>query len=141
VNALADLLALETPLKPTLDPRVYVEPKDRDPASEDDRQSRFVNRVKRDHKACKVYAVPNGAKRGQWERNKAMREGLAIGWPDVGIVWAGAEARIEFKNGSEMPRDEQIETLNWLVDRGHPVAVCRTADGALRWLGSIGAPL
>jgi hypothetical protein len=125
VNALADLLALETPLKPTLDPRVYVEPKDRDPASEDDRQSRFVNRVKR----------------GQWERNKAMREGLAIGWPDVGIVWAGAEARIEFKNGSEMPRDEQIETLNWLVDRGHPVAVCRTADGALRWLGSIGAPL
>lgn len=133
--------ALETPLNPTLDPRIYVEPKDRDAESEDARQALFVTRMRRDHKACRVYAVPNGAKRSQWERNKAMREGLAIGWPDVGVVWDEAEARIEFKNGTEMPRDDQIEVLNWLVERGHPVAVCRTADGAMRWLTSVGAPL
>jgi hypothetical protein len=142
MNAFA---ALETPAqdvrKPVLDPRIYVEPRDKGDATEDARQSKFVNTMRRDHKAVKVYAVPNGAKRSQWERNKAMREGLALGWPDVGARWRGGHADIEFKNGTEMPRADQIETLNWLVENGHHVAVCRTAAGAMRWLASLGAPI
>ena len=66
---------------------------------------------------------------------------MAAGWPDVEVVWANGTARIEMKNGSEMPRDNQVETLNWLHLRGHAVAVCRSKDGALRWLRDCGAPV
>jgi hypothetical protein len=125
-----------------LDPGIYVEPKDRDPASEDDRQAAFVATMRRIARACRVYAVPNGARRSRWEAAKAKREGMAAGEPDTGVTWADAPtARIEFKNGREMPTPSQIEALNWYHRNGHPVAVCRSAEGAMRWLASIGAPV
>lgn len=138
-----DFSTLDEPLdKLALDPGIYVEPKDRDPAPEEDRQALFVNLMRRHARACRVYAVPNGAKRSQWEQNKAKREGMAAGEPDTGISWADAPtARIEFKNGTSGPTQNQIEALNWYHLRGHPVAVCRTAEGAMRWLRSIGAPV
>ena len=40
-----------------------------------------------------------------------------------------------------MPTPEQVEALNWYHRRGHPVAVCRTMEGAFAWLRSIGAPV
>lgn len=124
-----------------LDPAIYVEPKDRLPGDEDSRQAVFVATMKRTAKACRVYAVPNGGKRTRWAAAKAKREGMAKGWPDVGIVWADGEARIEFKAARTMPDADQIETLNWLHLRGHRVAVCRTMEGAMRWLWEIGAPV
>jgi hypothetical protein len=125
-----------------LDPSIYVEPKDRDPASEDDRQGTFVSTMRRVARACRVVAIPNGAKRTRWEAAKAKREGMSPGEPDTAITWAKEpSARIEFKNGREMPTPIQVETLNWYHRRGHPVAVCRTAEGAMRWLALIGAPV
>lgn len=130
------------PLKEKLDPAIYVEPKDKDTASEDDRQAVFVATMRRIAKACRVYAVPNGGKRSVWAAAKAKREGMLAGEPDTGITWAdNPTARIEFKNGSSMPTPTQVEALNWYFLRGHPVAVCRTAEGAMRWLHSIGAPV
>lgn len=137
---MTDWAALETPLKPTLEPTIYVEPRDKDDASEDDRQADLVAHLRK-IPTVRVAAIVNGAKRTNWEAAKAKREGMAAGWPDIEVVWADGMARIEMKNGSEMPRANQIETLNWLHLRGHAVAVCRTKDGALRWLRDCGAPV
>jgi len=142
MTAFDALDALDTPLKETLHPDIYVQPKDKDAASEDARQAVFVATMKRIAKGCRVYAVPNGGKRSQWAAAKAKREGMIAGEPDTGISWADAPtARIEFKNGQKMPTPEQVQALNWYHARGHPVAVCRTAEGAINWLVSMGAPV
>ncbi len=127
----------------TLDPEIYVEAKDRGSALEDDRQAMFVAFMRQHCHACRVYAVPNGTYiASRAGRAKRQREGLNSGEPDLGVTWADAPtARIEFKSGRTMPGADQIEALNWYHRRGHPVAVCRTAEGALRWLASIGAPV
>jgi len=136
-----DALETDDLRKPVLHPAIYVEPRDKDAASEDDRQAEFIATMRRTALACRVYAVPNGAKRSRWESAKVKREGLASGWPDTGTRWANGHADIEFKNGTAMPTPNQIETLNWLHLRGHHVAVCRTAAGAMRWLREVGAPV
>jgi hypothetical protein len=142
MTALDDLLAIPEAGSEALDPDIYVEPKDRDPASEESRQAAFVALMRRTCRACRVIAVPNAAKRSQWAAAKAKREGLLAGEPDTGITWADRHtARIEFKNGRDMPNPNQIEALNWYHRRGHPVAVCRTPEGAMRWLAQIGAPV
>lgn len=139
---MTDWSALESPLKPVLDPRVFVEPRDRDPASEDDRQAVFVNRMRRDAKQCEIAANPNAGKRSQWALNKVMREGLLLGRNDIDVKWAPSRlALIEFKDGTKMPEPHQIERLNRAVEMGFPVAVCRTAEGAMHWLASLGAPV
>lgn len=142
MTAFDDIDALETTLKETLHPAIYVQSKDKDAASEDQRQAVFIALIRRTAKACRVYAVPNGGKRSIWAAAKAKREGMLAGEPDTGITWADAPtARIEFKNGKSMPTPEQIEALNWYHLRGHPVAVCRTAEGAMHWLRQVGAPV
>lgn len=138
---MTDWDALESPLKPVLEPTIYVEPKDKLPASEDDRQAEFVATVRRTAPACKVVGIPNGGKRTLWAAAKAKREGMHAGWPDVGVAWADRMVWIEFKNGREMPRPDQIDTLNWLHLRGHAVAVFRTSKAALDWLRQQGAPV
>lgn len=142
---MTDALAIDFPaddFEEPLDPGIYVEPKDRSTASEDDRQSAWVAMMRRTAHACRVIAVPNGARRSRWEAAKARREGMMAGEPDTSVTWAAAAtARIEWKNGREMPRPDQIAALNWYHRRGHPVAVCRTAEGAMRWLASLGAPV
>lgn len=141
MNAFAAIDAMDEPLKAVLHPAIYVEPRDKSPEDEDSRQATFVATLRRTSKACEVYAVPNGGKRSLWAAAKAKREGMRKGWPDVGVVWADGEARVEFKNGSKMPDEDQIKILNWLHLRGHAVAVCRTAEGATTWLRSVGAPV
>jgi hypothetical protein len=140
---LPDFSALESPLYAALDAGIYVEPKDRDPASEDKRQAAFVRLMRTTARGCRVAAVPNGTNiTTRYGRAKVQREGMAGGEPDLQISWAGGfTARIEFKSGSGKPDDRQVEVLNWYHVRGHPVAVCRTAEGALRWLRFIGAPV
>lgn len=141
MNAFANFPADE-PLRETLHPDIFVEPKDRDPAGEELRQAEYIATMRKSFRAVKVFAVPNGAKRSQWEAGKAKREGLHAGWPDTGACWAGGHgAYIEFKNGRDMPDPNQIATLNWLHAHGFPVAVCRTSFGALGWLQKVGAPV
>lgn len=141
MNALDDLLALETPLKPALDPRVYVEPKDSDPASEDARQGTFVATMRRTAKKCDVAANTNAAKRSQWAAAKVKREGLVTGRNDLDVKWCGGIALIEFKNGRKGPEPGQIEYLNRMVAMGFPCAIIRTPVGGMNWLRSIGAPV
>lgn len=133
----------ETIGKQALDPAIFVEKKDRSAASEDTRQAEFVVFMRKYCRACRVYAVPNGTHiASRAGRAKRQREGLISGEPDIGVSWADAPtARIEFKNGRKDAEPNQVEALNWYHLRGHHVAVCRTAEGALGWLASIGAPV
>lgn len=133
---------IDSPIKPVLDGRVYVEPKDSQTASEDDRQGAFVACMRRLARGCEVAANTNAAKRSQWAAAKVKREGLLTGRNDLDVKWAGPNlAIIEFKDGRSMPRPEQIECLNRAVEMGFPVAVIRTPEGGFNWLRSIGAPV
>lgn len=142
MNAFADFRAMETPLKPVLDPRVYVEPKDKGAASELDRQGAWVAFIHR--YACRVlvYAVRNGAHIASTSgRNKAKREGLYTGFPDTGANWDGGLAYLEWKDGRGDPSDAQIDCLNRLVAMGYPCAIVRTLETANRWLIEQGCPI
>jgi hypothetical protein len=145
MNAFLAIPESDPRVKVALDEGIWVQPKDRDPASEDRRQAEYIATVRKLCKGIKVFAVPNAGKRTQWAAAKVKREGLYTGWPDTGACWvsniSGGVAWIEFKNGTSTPDEDQIDTLNWLHRRGHPVAVCRTAQGAIEWLKSIGAPV
>jgi hypothetical protein len=136
-----DYLPADEPLRAKLSPLVFVEPKDKGAASEDARQAEYVATMRRLAKRVLVHAIPNGGKRSHWAAMKAKREGMLKGWPDTEATWTAATAYIEFKAGSTMPDADQIEILNRLADMGHPVAVCRTAAGAIGWLRGLGAPV
>jgi hypothetical protein len=144
VNALLAIEESDPRVRESLDAGIWVEARDKDPRSEDARQTEYIA-IARKCRGIKVFAVPNGAKRSQWVAAKVKREGLHAGWPDTGACWATTIACgiawIEFKSGTGALEPDQIETLNWLHRRGHPVAVCRTAKGALEWLRNIGAPI
>lgn len=130
----------EDPIDEKLDPAIYVQPKDSEPASEDDRQIALVKRLKNCH-GLAYHAVPNGGRQSDWARLRGERMGVVAGQPDLGIDWTGGAAVIEMKNGKEMPRPNQVDRLNRLHRMGKNVAVCRTAAGAIQYLRSVGAPI
>lgn len=130
----------EAPLREKLDPAIYVEPRDNDPASEDDRQIALVKRLK-NYPAIAFHAVPNGGRQSDWARLRGERMGVVAGQPDLGFDWAGGSAVIEMKNGKDMPRPNQVDRLNRLHRMGKHVFVCRTAQGAIDRLRSVGAPV
>lgn len=139
---MSDLLDIpETLDREKLDPAIYVEARDDDPASEDARQIALINRLKKDSPRIAFHAVPNGGRQSDWSRIRGERMGVIAGQPDLGFDWDGGSAVIEMKEGQDKPRQSQVDRLNRLHRMGKSVAVCRTADGALRWLASLGAPV
>jgi len=118
----------------------HIDPKDKDPRSEEKRQLAFLNAVRIICPAVNVFAVPNAAKRTQWEVNKAKREGMKSGALDVVCTCTGGVAFLEFKNGHEPPTPNQRDQLNTLYRQGHHCGVFRQEQSALEYLRSIGAP-
>lgn len=145
LDVLASLDALEEPLYEKLDRAIFVEPKDRWPESEEGRQAAFVKFVRRHARGVDVYANVNAAKRTKWAANKAKREGMLAGAPDLTVYWPGGVAWVEFKNGSAgvdtKSNAEQVSFLNRLHRAGQHVAVFRTAERAIEWLRGLGAPI
>jgi hypothetical protein len=91
--------------------------------------------------AVSVIAIPNAAKRTPWAAQRAKREGLATGFPDVLCFWKGPGiAAIEFKAAKGRLSESQAEWLDRLVDLGIPATVSRDADHAIEFLRSAGAP-
>ena len=129
---------LETPLRETLHPAIHVDAKDRDAASELERQAEVVATIRRTFVGAKVAAVPNGAKRGQKAMNQARREGAWWGFPDLIVIADGRIAFLEMKNGAEPPRQSQIDCMNMLHRLGWPVGLFRRADSAIGWLRAKG---
>ena len=118
----------------------YIDPRDKDPRNEEKRQLAFLRMVKMLCPAVTVFAVPNGAKRSQWEANKARREGVKSGAPDLVCCWNRGVAFVEMKAGTTMPSPTQVAFLNTLYRQGQWVGVFRQEQSAIDWLTSIGAP-
>lgn len=90
----------------------------------------------------KLVAVPNAARRSQWEANKARQEGLAKGFPDLAAIWPGGGiAFIEMKAKTGRVSEHQQEWLDRLIAYGFRAAVCRSADAAIAFLRECGAPV
>lgn len=139
MNAFAAIDALETPLK--AEPRFTIEPKDRLPRSEIERQTTFLGMLRMVGPSVMVWAVPNGHNRGLKDRVKAKKEGLKAGVPDLTIVWNHGSAFIEFKDGKGNPDANQVDLLNYLQDAGHHCAVVRSPEFAIELLTLWGAPV
>jgi hypothetical protein len=88
-----------------------------------------------------IVAVPNAAKRSQWAAQRAKREGMAAGFPDILCFWKGpGVAAIEFKAHAGKLSANQIEWLDRLTEMGIPATVSRDADHAVEFLRQAGAP-
>lgn len=131
--------ALDEPLKPVA--RFFIEPKDSDPADEFARQSAFVKHMRKKCPQCLVAAVPNGSKDSDWSRMRKAAEGAYKGFADLTVWWNHGAFIPEFKNGTKMPDDAQIECLNRLHDMGWRVGVYRNANTLLTHLLEAGAPV
>lgn len=123
---------LETPLAEA--PLFFIEPKDSNPASEADRQAELVATIKRTFPQARPVAILNGEKRGQWALNLARRLGAWWGFPDLLVLAPRKIAMIEMKNGKDMPKQHQVDVLNWLHRSGFAVGVFRTSDSAIAFL-------
>lgn len=139
MNALADLLALETPLDDT--PRFIIEPKDRDPASEVDRQLAFRKLLRFVGPSITSWAVPNAGKRGPSAQRQAKREGMVAGVHDEHYAWNHGIAFLEWKDGQGWPSQAQIDWGNSMVERGFRVACVRSPEFALSLFAQWGAPV
>jgi hypothetical protein len=88
-----------------------------------------------------IVAVPNAAKRSQWAAQRAKREGMAAGFPDILCFWKGpGVAAIEFKAHAGKLSENQAEWLDRLAEIGIPATVSRDADHAVEFLRQAGAP-
>jgi len=140
--ALTPFDALESSLTPELDPRVFVEPKDKGKQSESKRQGEWVNHMHKHARKVLVFAIPNGTHIPSFAgRARIKAEGLYTGFPDTGAHWDGGYAYLEWKDSKGDPKPAQVECLNRLVGMGYPCGVFRTMEVAVNWLASIGAPV
>jgi hypothetical protein len=118
----------------------FIEPKDKDPANEFQRQTLFLSRIHSLAPSIDVLAVPNAGKSTDWERIQRWREGARRGALDLVITWNRGVMFAEFKDGQKMPTKEQRERLNRYMRMGHHCGVYRTADTLISHLRDIGAP-
>lgn len=119
----------------------HIDPRDRFPLPEEDRQAALLSELRRRAPGVTVWAVPNGGKRTRWAASKAKREGMRKGAPDLTITWNRGVAFVEMKNGTDKPDADQVLLLNALYRAGHHVGVFRTAASAVAWLIERGAPI
>ena len=122
-------------------PQFPVEAKDKDPASELQRQATFLKLMRQLGPTVICFANVNAAKRGLKAQAQAKREGMRAGVFDVTCIWGDGIAWIEWKNGTSKPSDAQIEFGNQLVERGMRCALFRKPESALAWLRRLGAPI
>lgn len=120
-------------------PLFYIEPKDRDPASEDDRQRAVVAECRR--LGLFVAHIPQSGKRSDYERTKLHRNGAIAGIPDLVIHWTGCTYYAEMKDGKGSPSRPQIDVMNDLTRCGVPCGVHRSWATLAERLASCGAPI
>jgi hypothetical protein len=118
----------------------HIDPRDKDPRSEEKRQLAFLRDARILCPAVDIFAVPNGIRCSTWSARKAKREGMKAGALDLVCTWNRAVAFLEFKNGADMPDANQRERLNMYVRQGHWCGVFRQEKSALEFLRSAGAP-
>jgi hypothetical protein len=87
-----------------------------------------------------LVAVPNAAKRSQWAAQRAKREGMATGFPDLMALAPGKVAFLEFKTAKGKLSEAQGEWLDRLHGMGFPCGVFRDAGSAVEFLRAEGFP-
>ena len=90
--------------------------------------------------AVSVVAIPNAAKRTQWAAQRAKREGMATGFPDLMVLAPGKIAFLEMKTAKGRVSEAQGEWLDRLHGMGFPCGVFRDADRAIEFLREQGFP-
>lgn len=123
---------LETPLSEA--PLFFIEQKDRDPASELERQVSFRQQCRIHLPHVMLAAIPNAGKRGQKALNQARSEGALWGMVDMLAMAPRKIAFLEWKAGRTDPAPHQIEIMNRLTRMGFATGVFRTADSAIAFL-------
>lgn len=124
----------------------FIEARDKDGASEIQRQALFLSRLKILAPAVDALAIPNAGKSTDWERLQRHREGARRGALDLMITWKPtlpADRGVflaEFKSGTGMPSKDQRERLNRYFRMGHHCGVYRKPDTLLAHLRAAGAP-
>jgi hypothetical protein len=124
----------------------FIEAKDQDPASEQERQGLVLSGLTNQAPAVDVVAIPNAGKRSDWERLQRWREGARAGALDLVFSWQPTRENdrgvffAEMKDGQKMPTKAQRERLNIYTRQGHACGVYRTAATLLDHLRQAGAP-
>lgn len=119
----------------------FIEPKDRGPADEFARQSRFVAYMRKHARGVMVWAVPNGGKSTDWQRLRKQKEGVVAGVPDLIILWNRGEFFPEFKDGQKMPTRDQRGVLNSLYRQHRRCGVYRRPETLVAHLRAAGCPV
>jgi hypothetical protein len=119
----------------------HICPRDKLPLSEEQRQLQFLQLIPFVAPGLLAFAIPNAARRTRWEVAKAKREGMRAGVADLHVCWNHGSGWLEFKSGTGSVEQSQRDWLDRMSRMGQRVAVVRTAEGAFRWLHSIGAPV
>jgi hypothetical protein len=111
-------------------------------AQEIDIQQAFRKRCYYGAPRVQIVAIPNAARRTQWEVMRAKKEGLRTGFPDVMCLWpGGGVCFLEFKAAKGRLTDNQAEWQARLADMGFVVGIVRSADEAMNALREAGAPV
>lgn len=121
-------------------PEFYIEPRDNDPASEDQRQRAVVAECKRLH--LSVWHNAQSGRRSDYERTTLHRNGAIAGVADLTIHWPGRGTYYaEMKDGKKGPSRSQVEFLNARVREGFPCGVHRSWASVEAALIMAGAPI
>lgn len=118
-------------------PLFHIDQRDRDTRLEHERQCELVKRLR--GAGLRVHATPNARQWGMKAWNRAKAEGVEWGAADLVINGPGGRtAYIEMKDGTEPPKQHQVDWLNSRHRLGFPVGVFRRAESAVAWLESQG---
>lgn len=103
-------------------------------------QTLFRSRCRMLCPAVSIIAIPNAAKRTQWAAQRAKREGLATGFPDLMALAPSKVAFLEMKSAKGRLSDNQADWLDRLHGMGFPCGVFRDPDKAIQFLRDHGFP-
>lgn len=97
--------------------------------TEHEEQREFVSWFRRNHPGVRIFAIPNGGKRGMAEAARLKVEGVSSGVPDLYVpAW---HLWVEMKRTKGGRVDEaQSDWHAYLRDIGHVVVVGKGADDA-----------
>lgn len=122
------------------EPMFYIEPRDKDTASEEKRQRVIVAAC---HRAgLSVWHNPQSGRRSDYERTTLHRNGAIAGVADLTIHWGNRGTYYaEIKNGRDGPSRAQINFLNARKREDFPCGVHRGWKSLEQKLIEAGAPI
>ena len=109
---------------------------DKKPPSEHAEQATLVQWLERFHPDLRIFAIPNGGKRGKLEAMRLRLEGVSPGVPDLMLPTPRGQHHglfVEMKRtkGGSVSK-EQKDWIDYLQAQGYQAIVCRGFEEAKR---------